>query len=154
MFHARSQRDLQKIRSSVARIRMLSDRVVGVGPVGIGMDGLLSWLPGAGFLYSAGAAAILVAQAARARAPTGTLARMTAILAFDTLLDVIPNPVTAAIDTFFTGHKWSADMLLRHMDQTIYIEGAEQDAQAKPEYAELMARIRAGTETRRVVFLG
>jgi hypothetical protein len=154
MFLARSQSDLQKIRSSVARIRSLSDRVVGVGPLGIGMDGLLSWIPGAGVLYSAGAGAILVAQGARARLPGGKLALMSAILAFDTLLDVLPNPVTAVIDTFFTGHKWSANILLGHMDRTIYIEGSQQDAQAKPEYAELLARIRTGAETRRIVFLG
>jgi hypothetical protein len=154
MFFARSHADLHNIRLGVERIKNISDRIVGVGPIGIGLDGILSWIPGAGVAYSAIAGAMLVGEGIRARAATGTLIHMAALLFVDTFLDVVPNPVSAVADTFFTGHKWSANLLLKHMDETIYVEGTRDQARQKPEYAELMARIRAGKEKRRIVFLG
>lgn len=154
MFFARSHADLHNIRLGVERIKNVSDRIVGVGPIGIGLDGILSWIPGAGVAYSAIAGAMLVGEGIRARAATGTLIHMAALLFVDTFLDVVPNPVSAVADTFFTGHKWSANLLLKHMDETIYVEGTAAQARQKPEYAELMARIRAGKEKRRIVFLG
>jgi hypothetical protein len=154
MFFARSHADLHNIRLGVERIKNVSDRIVGVGPIGIGLDGILSWIPGAGVAYSAIAGTMLVGEGVRARASTGTLIHMAALLFVDTFLDVVPNPVTAIADTFFTGHKWSANLLLKHMDETIYVEGSRDEARRKPEYAELMARIRAGKEKRRIVFLG
>jgi hypothetical protein len=156
MFFARSHADLHNIRLGVERIKNVSDRIVGVGPVGIGLDGILSWIPGAGFAYSAIAGMLLVGEGVRARAATGTLIHMAALLFVDTFLDVspVPNPIAALADTFFTGHKWSANLLLKHMDETIYVEGTAAQARARPEYAELMARIRAGKEKRRIVFLG
>lgn len=154
MFFARSHSDLHNIRLGVERIKNVSDRIVGVGPIGIGLDGILSWIPGAGVAYSGIAGAMLVIEGVRARAATGTLLHMAALLFVDTFLDVVPNPVSAVADTFFTGHKWSANLLLKHMDETIYVEGAREQARNKPEYAELMARIRAGKEKRRIVFLG
>ena len=154
MFFARSHSDLHNIRLGVERIKNVSDRIIGVGPIGIGLDGILSWIPGAGVIYSGAAGTMLVLEGVRARAATGTLLHMAALLFVDTFLDVVPNPVTALADTFFTGHKWSANLLLKHMDETIYVEGTAAQARAKPEYAELMARIRAGKERRRIVFLG
>ena len=154
MFFARSHSDLHNIRLGVERIKNVSDRIVGVGPIGIGLDGILSWIPGAGVVYSGVAGSMLVLEGIRARAATGVLIHMAALLFVDTFLDVIPNPVTALADTFFTGHKWSANLLLKHMDETIYVEGTREQARQKPEYAELMARIRAGKEKRRIVFLG
>jgi hypothetical protein len=154
MFFARSHSDLHNIRLGVERIKNVSDRIIGVGPIGIGLDGILSWIPGLGVLYSGAAGTMLVVEGVRARAAAGTLLHMAALLFVDTFLDVVPNPVTAIADTFFTGHKWSANLLLKHMDETIYVEGSAAQARAKPEYAELMARIRAGKEKRRIVFLG
>lgn len=154
MFFARSHADLHNIRLGVERIKNVSDRIVGVGPIGIGLDGILSWIPGAGVAYSAIAGAMLVGEGIRARAATGTLIHMAALLFVDTFLDVVPNPVSAMADTFFTGHKWSANLLLKHMDETIYVEGTAAQARTRPEYADLMASIRAGKEKRRIVFLG
>lgn len=156
MFFARSHAELHNIRLGVERIKNISDHIIGVGPLGIGLDGILSWIPGVGFLYSAIAGTMLVLEGVRARASSGTLIHMSALLFVDTFLDIspVPNPILSAIDTLFTGHKWSANLLLKHMDETIYVEGAQEQARAKPEYAELMARIRAGKERRRIVFLG
>ena len=93
MFFARSHADLHNIRLGVERIKNVSDRIVGVGPIGIGLDGILSWIPGAGVAYSGIAGAMLVAEGIRARAATGTLIHMAALLFVDTFLDVVPNPV-------------------------------------------------------------
>ena len=64
------------------------------------------------------------------------------------LLPVIP--FSGMADTLFTGHKWAANLLLRHMDDTLYLEGRYGGA----EHAELKSRIRSGKEKRRIVFLG
>lgn len=153
MLFARSHADLHNIRLGVQRITKVSDRIVGVGPVGIGLDGILAWVPGAGVLYSAAAGAALIWEGIRARASAGTLMHMGALLAIDTLVDAPGGPIAAIVDTLFTGHKWSANLLLKHMDDTIYIEGTRDQVKSRPEYAELMARIRAGKEHRRIVFL-
>jgi hypothetical protein len=53
---------------------------------------------------------------------------------------------------FFRGHRMAAKMLVRAIDDTLYIEGAQD--RDHPEYARVIARIRSGEERRRVVFLG
>ena len=155
MLFARSHADLHNIRLSVDRIKNISDRIVGVGPVGIGLDGILAWVPGAGVLYSLAAGSMLLFEGVRARAASGVLIHMGALLFVDTLLDVPGgNPIAAVADALFTGHKWSANLLLKHMDETIYIEGTRETVKARPEYIDLMARVRAGKEKRRIIFLG
>ena len=155
---ARSHADLHNIRLSINRIKVASDRIVGIGPFGIGLDGILSLIPipVVGAAYSGIAAAALLVQAVRARASAGVLVHMGVILAIDTLLDApagTPLGIFSGMaDTLFTGHKWSANLLLKHMDETIYIEGSRGRANG-PEYAEAMARVRAGNESRRIVFL-
>ena len=132
----------------------LSDNIVGIGPLGIGLDGILSWFGGAGAAYSAGAGAILVIDGIRARAAPMVLVQMFAILLIDTLLPLGPPGLGAVADTLFTGQKWAGGMLLKHMDETIYFEGSRKEAQGTAEYLDLLQRIRDGKEKRRVVFLG
>lgn len=153
MLFAQSHIDLHNIRNSIERTKKLSDNVVGIGPFGVGLDGLLTWIPGAGALYSLGAGSILIFDGVRARAAPMILLQMFAIIAIDTLVGEVPVAGKIA-DILFTGHKWSADMLLKHMEDTIYFEGARKDAASSPEYKDVLSRIRAGKEKRRVVFLG
>ena len=40
MIFAKSHIELHNIRNNVERVKKLSDNVVGVGPLGIGLDGL------------------------------------------------------------------------------------------------------------------
>lgn len=68
MIFAKSHVELHNIRANVERVKKLSDNVVGVGPFGVGLDGLLTWIPGAGELYSLGAGGLIVLDAVRARA--------------------------------------------------------------------------------------
>ena len=153
MLFAQSHIDLHNIRNSIERTKKLSDNVVGIGPFGVGLDGLLTWIPGAGALYSLGAGSILIFDGVRARAAPMILLQMFAIIAIDTLVGEVPVAGKLA-DILFTGHKWSADMLLKHMEDTIYFEGARKDAANSPEYKNVLSQIRAGKEKRRVVFLG
>ena len=60
------------------RIKRLSDRLVGIGPVGIGLDGVLAWVPVAGTAYSLGAGGLLArsqASACRARSASACAMR-------------------------------------------------------------------------------
>lgn len=158
---ARSHVDLHNIRLAVERIRALSDRLIGLGPFGVGLDGLLSFvpIPGVGVAYSGLAALALLYQAVRARASPGTLMHMALILGIDTLLDVPASadllpliPFAGMADTLFTGHKWAANLLLRHMEETLYIE-AGLEARSGHQHAELMSRVKSKTEKRRIVYL-
>ncbi|WP_419255872.1 DUF4112 domain-containing protein [Caulobacter sp. ErkDOM-YI] len=150
---AKSHLDLHNIRSNVERVKKLSDNVVGVGPLGVGLDGLLTWIPGAGELYSLGAGGLIIMDAVRARAAPMIVIQIVAIILIDTVAGSLPVAGKVA-DLLFTGHKWSADMLTKHMDDTIYFEGTRKEVQGTAEYRDLLARIQAGKEKRRVVFLG
>ncbi len=153
MIFAKSHLDLHNIRSNVERVKKLSDNVVGVGPLGVGLDGLLTWIPGAGELYSLGAGGLIIMDAVRARAAPMIVIQIVAIILIDTVAGSLPVAGKVA-DLLFTGHKWSADMLTKHMDDTIYFEGTRKEVQGTAEYRDLLARIQAGKEKRRVVFLG
>ena len=92
------------------RIRRLSDRLVGFGPFGVGLDGLLTWIPGAGGLYSVGASALLLHAAFEAKAGAATFGKMLAYLAVDAATSEIPL-VGDAVDMLFPGHLMAAQAL-------------------------------------------
>ncbi len=151
---ARSHLDLHGIRASVERTRRISDRVVGIGPIGIGLDGVLAWIPGLGAAYSLAAAVLIMIQGVRARASLPTLFSMGSILFADTALDAVPIPFAPAVaDVLFTGHKWASNMLLKHMEETLYYEGSRQEAQADPRFREALAAMEQVGDRRRIVFL-
>ncbi len=151
MFKARTQIDVHNNRASIERISKLSDNLIGVGPVGIGLDGMLAWIPGVGELYSIGAGAALIAEGYRARVPPVVLAQAAALVSIRTLSNVFPVFGGVFVD-FFRGHRMAAKMLVKAIDETVYIEG--ENNPADPHYAQTLARIRSGQERRRVVFLG
>lgn len=97
------------------RIKMLSDRIVGVGPFGIGLDGVLSWIPGAGTIYSVGAGALLMLEGFAAGAGAGTLLRMFGYLAIDSAASV-PPVVGWVVDTLFPGHLMAAKALQKDIE--------------------------------------
>lgn len=144
--------DLHNTRLSIERIKRLSDRVVGLGPFGIGLDGLLGWIPGFGALYSVAAGAALIHQGVKARASSGVLLQALVLLGANTASNFVPV-AGGAMDMLFTAHKWSADLLLGQMDKTLYIEGDRASAAGSAEYAALMERVQSGVERRRIVFL-
>lgn len=156
MFFARSHVELHNIRASVERTKRLSDNIIKIGPVGVGLDGLLTWIPWAGGLYSAGAGLVLLIDGIRARCSPMVLLEATMVLLADLAIGIAPVPggLGKLADMLFSGHKWAADLILKHMEETIYFEGARKDVVNTPEYRDILSRIRDGKERRRVVFLG
>jgi len=98
------------------RIRRLSDDLVRVGPLHLGLDGVLAWAPGAGTLYSLGGAALLISEAVQAGASRGTLLRMAAYMGLNTVSSAVPV-VGWAADTFFRGHAMSARALQKDIER-------------------------------------
>lgn len=102
---------------SAETIKKLSDRVVGVGPFGVGLDGILTWIPGAGIVYSAGASAYLLYLALGARVSPGTLARMVGYLGLDMLVSDLPIPgLSDLADLFWQGHLMAANAMQKDIE--------------------------------------
>ena len=96
-------------------IKRLSDRLIGIGPFGIGLDGVLAWVPGVGLAYGLGAGGVLLYHAMQAGASAPTLARMAAYLAADNLSDTVPV-LGWAVDTLFPGHLMAAKALQKDIE--------------------------------------
>ena len=111
------------------RIKQLSDRVIGVGPWGLGVDGVLAWIPVAGTAYSLGAGGFLVFEAAQAGCSNGTIARMAAYLGLDSVASGVPL-IGWALDTLYTGHAFAARAMQRDIEKRF----------GRPADADLLAR--------------
>jgi hypothetical protein len=98
------------------RIKQLSDRIIGVGPWGLGVDGVLAWAPVAGTAYSVGAAGLLLYEAIQSGASRATVLRMAAYLGLDSVSSGIPL-IGWALDTLFTGHAFAARALQKDIER-------------------------------------
>ena len=107
---------IREIYNSVEAVKRLSDRVIGIGSWGIGLDGLLAFVPGAGGLYGLGAGAFLVTQAVRAGAHRTTVIKMVGYLAADTLIGAVPI-AGDAVDVFFRAHLAAANALQKDIEK-------------------------------------
>lgn len=114
----RTDAELKRIRDSVSLVGRLSDSIVRLGPFSLGIDGVLSWIPAVGEVYSLGAGAFILMQGYRAGAPASVLAQAAFILGIRTFGDVIPfaGPLFADV---FTAHKWAAKMIVRAIDERL-----------------------------------
>lgn len=102
---------------SAETVKKLSDRVVGFGPFGIGLDGLLAWIPGAGLIYSGGAAVYLLYLAVRSGASFTAFAKMAGVLGIDVLMSGVPLPVLPDIaDMLWQGHLMAANALQKDIE--------------------------------------
>lgn len=149
--------DIEKIWTRVEGVKKLSDRAIGIGPFGIGLDGLLTWVPIVGTAYTLGAAGWLLLQAARVRASPVTVGRMVAYLGLDSVttavgevpfLDLVPN----VVDVLFPGHLMAAKALQKDIETTHWVEAAERDAKASGAHEEHVAEMRR-RGLRRLVYL-
>jgi len=155
MFFARSHIELHNIRRSVERIGTVSDNVVRLGPIKLGLEAVLEFVPFVGEAYSLVAGGLLIIQGARARVPIPTLILITLLIGLRTVIGAsnLLGPLGAfgeILAAAFRAHKMSADMIVKAIDDALYIEGTARD----PENADVMARIHAGQEQRRIVQLG
>jgi hypothetical protein len=114
----RTDSDLRSIRNSVSLVGRLSDNIVRIGPFSLGIDGVLSWIPAVGEIYSVGAGAFILVQGVRAGVPASVLARAAFILGLRTFGDAVPfaGPLFADV---FTAHKWAANRVVRAIDQRL-----------------------------------
>lgn len=149
---ARSIREIEGVWTNVDGWRRLSDKVIGIGPVGIGLDGMLTWIPGVGDAYTVGAGAWLFWQAVRARASAATLVKMAAFIAFDTVTGAVPV-AGAVVDTFWRGHAMAARALMKEIERTHWVEGSYAAARASGELDRHWDEMRAQPDKRRLVFL-
>lgn len=155
MFFARTHIDLHNIRRSVERIGDVSDNVVRLGPLKLGLEAVLEFVPFLGEIYSIVAGLFLLIEGARARVPGATLMAIAFLIGVRTVLgagNFVPGigVIAELAAAAFRAHKISADMIAKAMDDTLYVEGRKGD----PEYDDAVARVRAGAEKRRVVYLG
>jgi hypothetical protein len=97
------------------RIKRLSDRLVKIGPFGLGIDGLLAWVPGANIVYSVGAGGLLIYEAVQAGASKMTLAQMAIFLVADSATSEVPI-IGWAVDTLFPGHLMAAKALQKDIE--------------------------------------
>ena len=154
----RSVADIEKIWSNVEGVKKLSDRAVGLGPFGIGLDGLLTWIPVVGSVYSVGAAGWLLIQAVQAKATPGTVVRMLGYLGLDTATSVageVPFVGIAgdAIDFLFPGHLMAAKALQKDIESTHWVEANEREARASGTHDSHVADMRRNPKLRRIVYL-
>jgi hypothetical protein len=147
----RSIHDIEKVWSRVEGVRKLSDRVIKIGPWGVGMDGLLTWIPLVGGAYSLGAAALLLASGLQARASPRTLAKMAAYLVFDVAVTEIPV-AGSMVDFFFIGHQFAGRALQKEIEATHWVEANGREAKASGDHVRHLADMRAAGR-RRVVYL-
>ncbi|MDB5448841.1 MAG: hypothetical protein JWQ97_4158 [Phenylobacterium sp.] len=101
--------------TNAERISRVSDGLINFGPWGLGLDGVLAWIPGANVLYSVGAGGLLMYEAVAARASSATLIRMGLYLTANTALDGVPV-VGWALDTLFRGHAFAAGALQKDIE--------------------------------------
>ncbi len=148
----RSFADIEKIWSNVEGIKKLSDRAVGIGPFGVGLDGLLTWIPVVGTVYSVGAAGWLLTQAVRAKASPGTLMQMVGYLGVDVATGEVPV-AGDVVDFFFPGHLMAAKALQKHIETTHWVEANERDARASGDHDRHLAEMRMDPKKRRIVYL-
>ncbi len=115
--------DLHRLRRSVAFVGRLSDGVLRLGPLSIGLDGVLSWIPGVGEAYGAAAAVFMLVQGARGGVPVRSLTLCAALMFGRTLVAAIPvaGPVVADL---FLAHRWSAGIIVRALDRRLAGQGA------------------------------
>src|ERR1700742_4472380 len=111
----RSAGELARIRDSVAIVGRLSDSLVRLGPIRLGVDGGLSWIPGVGEAYSIIAGGFIIVQGLRAGAPLHILLLCAGLMASRTTVSAIPLAGPLAAD-LFTAHRWSAKLVIRAID--------------------------------------
>jgi hypothetical protein len=110
-----STAELVRLRHGVALVGRLSDSLVRLGPFRLGLDGVLSWIPGVGELYSTAAAAFILVQGVRARVPLGTLLTCAALMGSRTMVSAIPLAGPAVADIFLA-HRISARLVVKAID--------------------------------------
>ncbi|MBE7220064.1 MAG: DUF4112 domain-containing protein, partial [Caulobacteraceae bacterium] len=105
-----------RILHDCERLARLSDRIVKVGPLNLGIDSALALIPIGGGLYTIGLGAWLLYMGWKAEASPATLARMAAYVGADALTAEVPV-LGAAVDALFPGHILAVKALRRDLER-------------------------------------
>src|SRR5579859_292320 len=97
------------------RIKKLSDNLVRIGPLGLGLDGVLAWVPVAGTLYSVGSGGLLLYEAVQAKASAWTITRMATYMIVNSAMSDVPV-IGWAMDTLFRGQAMAANALQKDIE--------------------------------------
>ncbi len=114
----RNEKHLRDIRDSVAFVGRMSDSIVRVGPLNLGIDGVLSWVPVVGDAYSVLAGTFIVVQGVRAGVAAPTLMAAAGLLGVRTIAGSVPIAGSAFAD-LFTAHRWAAAMIVHAIDRKL-----------------------------------
>ena len=101
--------------NNAERIKRLSDNLIKIGPWGIGLDGVLAWVPAAGTIYSLGSGGLLLYEGVQAKASAWTLSRMAAYMIVNSAMSDVPV-VGWAMDTLFRGQLMAANALQKDVE--------------------------------------
>ena len=97
------------------RIKKLSDNLIKIGPWGLGLDGVLAWVPVAGTLYSLGSGGLLLYEGVQAQASSWTLTRMATYMIVNSALSDVPV-LGWAMDTLFRAQLMAANALQKDIE--------------------------------------
>lgn len=122
--------DAHRAWLTAEKIKLVSDRLIPLGPFGVGIDGLLAFVPVVGGLYSLAAGGWLIAEAVRVKASPWTLARMAAYVAFNTVSAEVPV-IGQTFDFFFRGHLMAATALQKEIGNRHGLPSPEAIAEAR-----------------------
>ncbi len=117
----------------------------------MGLDGILTLVPGVGGIYGAGAGGFLLLQAHRAHASKATMTKMAALVGGDLLVGEV-WVIGDLFDFFFRAHARAARMLAKELDRTHFVEESEAAARAAGRLDGHRAEMRASGRNR-LVFL-
>jgi hypothetical protein len=131
--------ELLTIRSSVETVGRLSDSLFRFGPFRLGIDGVLSWIPGIGEIYSTGAAAFIIVQGVRARVPFSVLLTCAALMGSRTVVSAVPLAGPAVADLFLA-HRMSARLVVKAIDKMLPMEA--RPAPPQPWYRNILPAAR------------
>jgi hypothetical protein len=127
---AKTELDIHNIKANIEQARRTSDKMVGIGPFGIGLDAILTIIPGIGELYTIGASAYLLTQGVKARVSGITLMQCSALFMTDLAIGAVPVGGDM-MDVLLCSHLWAGWLLKRSIDRTAYVEPNDQAAIAK-----------------------
>jgi hypothetical protein len=160
---ARSIKDLEAIWTQLDRSKWLTDKIIGFGPFGIGLNGMAALVTSAAGPLGIPAfefltliiALYLLTQAVRARASPGAILAVLLVLILDAcfdLLDFVPF-LGGMIDAVFRGPLLAAKIIQKDIERTHWIESSAAEARASGAMERHFEEMRA-QKKRRVVYLG
>ena len=128
--------------------------MVRIGPLKLGWDAVLEFIPGVGEVYSLGAGAWLLWAGRRVHAPASVMTQVAALVGANTAMgtfNLIPGPglIGGLVAGLFRGHRYAAKALLKAIDETHYAEGGR-----SPDREREVEAQRRLSGAKRVVWLG